>query len=145
MKCFHCEKAIEGKSWIHLENIIEEKDDGYIRVERHICDYSCYKRLSEESRLPKNMWSHLVNKDDFLGRDMIRPVINHKKKQFEYLSHNEIENLSDYEKEKYTIEKDKQIHINPDINMIHEELLKEDMRTEALEESGSESDYNEDY
>ena len=51
----------------------------------------------------------------------------------------------DVEKETYMKGKDQQFYLNPDIQIIHEEILEEDMRTAELEENTSESEYCDDY
>jgi hypothetical protein len=141
MQCYHCNKAIT-KSWLHLQNIPVEEEDGITsKVDKHICGYSCYKRLIESNSLPNNLWSHIVNKSDYDG--LIRPVIKQTKKNFEYLTLSEIQNMKDHDKAKYYEEKDKQIEINQELVMFREELEEEEYRTSCIEGS-SESDYNED-
>jgi hypothetical protein len=140
MQCYHCKKAIT-KSWLHLENISVVEDDGNPLVDKHICGYSCYKRLIESNSLPKDLWSHIVNKSDYEG--LIRPIIKQTKKNFEYLTLSEIQIMTDSDKEKYYKEKENQIEINPELAIFREELEEEEYRTSCLEGS-SESDYNED-
>ena len=83
MSCFHCQKTIQGKPWIHLEKIpSKDEDDKDILVNKYICGYSCYKRLRENRILPRDLWSHIVNKEDYNG--LIRPVPMIKIKSFEY-------------------------------------------------------------
>jgi len=141
MLCYHCKKAIT-KSWLHLENISVVEDDGNPLVDKHICGYSCYKRLIESNSLPKDLWSHIVNKSDYEG--LIRPIIKQTRKNFEYLTLSEIQIMTDSDKEKYYKEKANQIEINPELAIFREELEEEEYRTSCLEGS-SESDYNDDY
>ena len=139
MQCYHCNKEIT-KSWLHLQNISVEEEGIISDVDKHICGYSCYKRLIENNTLPKDLWSHIVNKSDYDG--LIRPIMKQTKKNFEYLTLSEIQTMTDSDKEKYYKEKGNQIEINPELAMIREELEEEEYRTSCLEES-SESDYNE--
>ena len=139
MQCYHCTKEIT-KSWLHLQNISVEEDGITSNVDKHICGYSCYKRLIESNSLPSNLWSHIVNKSDYDG--LIRPVVKQTKKNFEYLTLSEIQNMKDHDKAKYYEEKDKQIEINQELVMFREELEEEEYRTSCIEGS-SESDYNE--
>ena len=149
MLCYHCNATIDIH-WMNITNILEggevgeggEEDEGKY-VNKHVCGYSCYKRLSESGSLPKPLWKNIINKEDFQG--YLRPVSRSQKKRFEYLSHDEIKTLTDVEKETYMKEKDQQFYLNPDVQIIHEEILKEDMRTAELEENTSESDYYDDY
>ena len=138
MQCYHCEKDIT-KSWLHLENISVE-DDGYkSNVDKHICGYSCYKRLIETKSLPNDLWSHTVNKSDYEG--LLRPVMEQKKTDFEYLTLNEIWELKESCRKRYYEEKDKQIEINPELAIFREELEQEEYRTSCVEGS-SESEYS---
>ena len=92
MNCYHCENLIT-KSWLHLQNIPVEKDGIISNVDKHICGYSCYKRLNEKNIIPKDLWSHTVNRSDYDG--LIRPIMKQSKKTFEYLTLSEIQNLKE--------------------------------------------------
>jgi hypothetical protein len=141
-QCFNCSKIID-KSWLHLQNMPQASSSETGLVDRHICGYSCYKRLTEQSALPIKLWSHIVNKSDYEG--LIRPVYQVKKKDFEYLTLQEIKSLSDSDKEQYFMEKEDQIEICPLMKKIREDINIEDERTSYLEEVSSESDWNDDY
>jgi hypothetical protein len=138
MQCYHCEKDI-SKSWLHLQNVSVEEEGITSNVDKHICGYSCYKRLIENDILPKNLWSHTVNKSDYDG--LIRPVMKQTKKNFEYLTLNEIWELKESCRKRYYEEKDKQIEINPELAIFREELEQEEYRTSCVEGS-SESEYS---
>ena len=85
MNCCHCHKTINEKPWLHLTNIVSlNEDKGQMLVDKYICGYSCYKRLYESDSLPKKLFPHIVNKEDYEG--LIRPVPRIKKKEFTYLS-----------------------------------------------------------
>ena len=156
MQCYHC-KLTTDIPWMNITNVLEEDEIGEGNdgegvedvigevkyVNKHICGYSCYKRLSESGSLPKPLWKNIINKEDFQG--YLRPVSRYQKKRFEYLSHDEIKILTDVEKETYMKEKEQQFYLNPDIQIIHEEILEEDMRTAELEDNTSESEYCDDY
>ena len=142
MQCFHCEKTIHGKPWNHLTNILDKNEEGNeIFTDKYICDYLCYCRLRENNKLPSNLWQHIVNKEDYKG--LISPVIT-QNKEFQYLTHREIQNLDEDEREKYYNERDEQIVFNPEYLEIQKELEIEDMRTEEIEEYSMSSD-NDDY
>ena len=132
MECFHCHNSIEDNSWLHLTNISTfNEDKEKILIEKHICGYSCYKRLRESNSLPKELWFHIVNKHDYDG--LIRPVIRKEKETFEYLARNEIQQLNDVDQSIYYSKKAEQIHMNPITEMIHDEIDEEDERTAYLE------------
>jgi hypothetical protein len=118
-----------------------EKDGIISNVDKHICGYSCYKRLNEKNIIPKDLWSHTVNRSDYDG--LIRPIMKQSKKTFEYLTLSEIQNLKESDRDKYYEEKDKQIEINQELVMFRVELEQEEYRTTRVEAS-SDSDYNED-
>jgi len=144
MSCFHCQGIIQGEAWIHLGKLpSKDKDDKDIFVNKYICGYSCYKRLNENDMLPRDLWSHIVNKEDYKG--LIRPVPMKMKKSFEYLTAKEIYDLSDIEREKYLEEKESQVELNPNVTEIYDEILVEDERTAYLEEMSSGEELSDDY
>tara|TARA_B110000967_G_scaffold209546_1_gene266189 strand:+ start:3589 stop:3954 length:366 start_codon:yes stop_codon:yes gene_type:complete len=114
-----------------------------ITIEKYICGYSCYKRLSESNSIPRKLWPHIVNKSDYDG--LIRPIVIQKPKGFEYLTVEEINILSDSEKDNYYREKEEQIEICPLTKQIRDDINMEDERTSYIEAHSSESDYNDDY
>lgn len=139
MQCFHCQKIINGKPWNHLTNILDTDDkDNEIYTDKYICGYTCYRRLTETNRLPKNLWSHLVNKEDY--KDLISPTIYKNKEMFQYLTHSEIQEMDEEHREKYYIEREKQISFDPIYDKIQEEIEMEDLRTVEIENYISEND-----
>ena len=142
MQCLHCQKSIIGKPWNHLTNILDVDEEGKEKyTDKYICGYICYRRLRENNKLPSNLWDHIVNKEDYKG--LISPVIT-QNKEFQYLTHREIQNLDEDERENYYNERDEQIVLNPEYLEIQKELEMEDIRTEAIEEYSISSD-NDDY
>ena len=118
-----------------------DDEDRETFTDKYICDYLCYCRLRENNVLPSNLWQHIVNKEDY--KDLISPVIT-KNYEFQYLTHREIQNMNEDEREKYYNERDEQIVLNPEYLEIQKELEMEDIRTEAIEEYSISSD-NDDY
>jgi len=140
MNCSHCHKIMNEKSWLHLTNIKSlNKEKEEILVDKHICGYSCYKRLYESGSLPKNLSQHIVNKEDYEG--LIRPVPRIKDSKFTYLSYDEIQNLPENERELYHEQMEKQIHINPILSEIYDEIH-EDERDIYMIENDSSSEYS---
>ena len=135
MNCIHCNKLIQDKPWLHLS----EKDNS--EIDKYICGYSCFKRSKESNILPKNYT--IVNKEDYEG--LICPVIRKKQKIFEYLTLNEIRELTDIEREKYYLEADNQIYINPILYEIHNEIINEDKYSDMIENNISDSELIDDY
>ena len=145
MNCFHCHKSMSGKPWLHLIDIPsfnEEKE--VISTEKHICGYSCYKRLYDSDSLPKKLSPHIVNKEDY--KDLIRPVPRIKREEFTYLSFDEIQNLPEEQRELYHEQRESQIHINPIFSVIHDEIIEEEERIYMIEnDNSSENSYIDDY
>jgi len=132
MKCLHCQKIINGKPWNHLTNILDTDEEGNeIYTDKYICGYICYRRLSEGNKLPKNLWSYIVNKEDYKG--LISPIISKNKGIFQYLTHSEIQEMDVDEREKYYSEKEDQLLFDPIYKEIREEIEREDMRTTEIE------------
>jgi hypothetical protein len=117
--------------------MLDWDDDGKEKyIDKYICGYICYRRLSECNILPNNLWDHIVNKEDYKG--LISPVIT-QNKEFQYLTHREIQNMNEDERENYYNERDEQIVLNPEYLEIQKELEMED-----IEEYSISSD-NDDY
>lgn len=132
MNCLHCQKIINEKPWNHLTNILDmDKEGNEIYTDKYICGYICYRRLSETNKLPKNLWSHLVNKEDYKG--LISPVISKNKEMFQYLTHSEIQGMDIDERDKYYSEKEDQLIFDPICKEVREEMEREDMRTAEIE------------
>ena len=128
MSCIICKKPNEA--WLLLKN-----DKLYMDVEgRNIgetiqmCSYLCTRQC--DTKLPTN-YSHLVmNKEDFC---YLRPVVSKKNSQFEILTYEEIQSMTDIEKENYYQQKDKNISLDAYKDELYEELEREDMNTFSIE------------
>ena len=144
MNCWYCEKYINDKPWDHLKNIDDVSEDGEnIKVEKYVCSYKCCRRLHGERRFPKNLWSHIVNKEDYKG--LISPIIPRKGNEFCLLTHDELKCMDVDDIEKYYQEKDEQLCMDHELEKIHDEILNEDIRTEFLERDSSSDEYLDDY
>ena len=114
MKCWNCEKSIEGKPWDHLKDICEESEDGKIlKVEKYVCSYKCCRRLHDNHMFPPNLWQHIVNKEDYKG--LISPIIPKEKQSgFQHLSHEELKNMDVDDIDKYYQERDEYLCMDPE-------------------------------
>ena len=144
MQCWHCEKNIITKPWDHLENIDDVSEDGKnIKVDKYVCSYRCCKRLHEERRFPKNLWQHIVNKEDYKG--LISPIVPKKNNEFCLLTHDELKDMDVEDVEKYYNEREDVLYLNPELIKIHDEIINEDKRTEYLECDSGSDEYYDDY
>ena len=144
MNFLHCKKSISDKPWLHLSKcLVIDSETNSSEIERYICGYSCFKRLSQSNTLPLKLWDYIINKEDYKG--LIRPEPRIMKKSFEYLTLNEIQELNDIEREKYYLELDNQIHINPILSKIQDEIIDEDMNSYMIENDISDSEFIDDY
>jgi len=146
MFCYNCSDPIKSKTWLHLRNIKDsdpdddQDDPSHRPSDKHICGYSCWKRLDEKGSLPTKLWPHIVNKSDYAG--LIRPItVVTAAKVFEYLVSDEIYSLTDSERDAYFMEKDDQIEIDSFRNDIRDEMNIEDARTAYIEDAYWESGY----
>ena len=153
MLCYNCSDQINGSPWLHLRNIKDQSSDhssdqssdvdrGDKHLsDKHVCGYSCWKRLDEKGSLPVKLWPHIVNKSDYDG--LIRPItLFSTTKVFEYLDSDEIDLLTDSERDAYFMEKEGQIEIDSFRDEIREEMNIEDARTAYIEDAYSESGYD---
>lgn len=120
-KCSHCFKEM-NKSWIEYNNNI------------NLCSYICYNRYSENNQYDKS-WNNIKNKEDFQEYLNLVPVIPKliNNNNFKYLSLQEINKMSDDEKNKYFELKNNQFYIDELSYSINEEIFNEDKRTRELE------------
>ena len=125
MQCLYCQKNIHKNPWNHLTNLDEETNK-----DKYICSYVCYKRLSESNKIPKNLWPHIVNQEDYI--DIINPVLP-KEKEFQYLTHDELLEMNDKQRENYFKIKDEQIEYDSELTKIREDNEKEDKYIYELE------------
>ena len=129
--CHNCRNQCET-SWMIMKNDGIIKDTEKVKAPEmiHHCSYLCYS--ADRGNLPKKLWHLVQNKEDFSEP---RPVtLSQKKKEFQYLSFEEIQRLSEDQKETYYQDKDYHMLMNPDVGEIYNELEKEDERTYYLEE-----------
>ena len=153
--CFHCQKCYGHKSWLTLQCVPvskehlrshspedEDNEDKMKNINAHICSYLCYR--GSRDKFPNKIWSYIVNKEDYEG--LIRPVMMPKKKnRFEFLTHAEIQELGDTQRDDYYKEKEKFCEFNEKIAEIHDELAVEDERTRRMESEINGSSDNDDY
>ena len=136
--CQHCNKICDD-SWIILknDNIILDTEDKKAPKFLHYCSYICHNR--QRPNLPKSIWNLVENKNDF-NLDLV-PIVKKQKKEFQYLTFNEIQNLSEEDKHNYYLEKDNQIDTYR--KSIYDELEREDEYTSYLENNND--SYSDDY
>ena len=77
-----------------------------------------YCPLLRANKIPKNLWPHIVNKEDYI--DIINPVLP-KEKEFQYLTHDEILEMNDKQRENYFKKKDEQIEYDSELTKIRED------------------------
>ena len=129
-KCYICKgdcnkKVYDEKSWIIIKNM-NYIDDYHPEI--HFCSYLCF--VHNKNIFPTDYWKSVMNKEDF---NDIRPIQNKTNKLFNYLSYEELIQLTDQQKTEYFTEKEKQIEINPIISSIYDELYLEDCKTYEYE------------
>jgi len=84
--CYGCNKVIETKPWMS----VDYPDD---KIMFHVCDYLCSVKLHNKLG-SGNYWDKIVNKEDFIGIDFLRPTIPIVKKKT-YLSDVQIEVINE--------------------------------------------------
>jgi len=144
MSCFLCNKNfVKNKPWLILINdsLYIDEDNQPIGETIQFCSYLCSRKYTKG--LP-NWGNYIVNKVDFEPYYLC-PIIKKPMKEFEYLTIQEIQSLTEEEKKEYYSEREKFGLNNTDKDMIYRELEKEDMTTYLIELEGeysSESDYD---
>tara|TARA_B110000902_G_C13853521_1_gene416165 strand:- start:32 stop:394 length:363 start_codon:yes stop_codon:yes gene_type:complete len=92
------------------------------------CSYLCTRKC--DIKLPGDYSGLVLNKEDF---DYMRPVLLRQKKKFEFLTYEEIQKMTDTEKETYYFQKEENITIDPLIAQVYEDMDLEDMKTFHIE------------
>jgi hypothetical protein len=120
-KCSYCFKEM-NKPWIEYNNNI------------NLCSYICSNRYSENNHYDKS-WNNIKNKKDFEKYLNLVPILPKRNNinDFQYLSLEEINKMSDDEKIKYFESKNNQFYIDELSYSINEEIYNEDKRTYELE------------
>jgi len=128
MSCIICKSP--DKAWLLLNN-----DKLYMDVEGknigetiQTCSYLCTRKC--DNKLPSNYSRLVMNKDDFC---YLRPIVSKKTYEFEILTYEEIQSMTDNEKDNYYNEKDKHISLDARKQELYEELEREDMNTFSIE------------
>lgn len=141
MSCVICKKSSDPWLLLKNENIYTDEENKPIGETIQSCSYSCCRKLY--TILP-DKFSHLVlNKEDFNYWTV--PVLPKKTKKFEILTYEEIQKMTDLEKENYYREKEYIIELDTQKMDLYKELEEEDMNTyciETIEGTTSESDYD---
>ena len=139
MKCIVCHSRKEP--WAILKNNgLHTNEDGHnIGQMIHLCSYSCNNQF--KTCLKEKQWGELlINREDFCW---IMPTIKKKDKKFEYLTVQEIQYMTEDQKENYYNERDNHLLLDNDMRDIYNELDNQDIQTMMIEEEeSSESDYD---
>lgn len=138
MNCHQCAKKLESKSWLHL----------FKTTDTYLCCYSCVKKSDI-----KGYWDYIVNTEDYAGiinPYMSNPYILTDKNNFNFMTPNEIDNLSVLEKVNYQKEYDEYVSLNPEKAAEEYHQMMEELYINEIEEeyyiSDSDSDgYTDDY
>ena len=143
MNCFACNKKCNGKPWLTLKNdsLYTDEEGNSIGKTIQFCSYLCSRKYTKD--LP-NWGNYIVNKADFEPY-YLRPILKKTEKEFEYLTIQEIQSLTEEEKKEYYTEREKFGLNNTEKDMIYRELEQEDMNTYLIElenEYSSESEFD---
>ena len=137
--CLNCNQ--KGNPWIVFQNkgLRTDEDGNNIGKNVYCCSYLCSKNY--RPGLPKNYGQLIVNREDFCW---IMPVMNQREKEFEHLTLQEIQQLSDSERETYYESRDNHIALDSNKQELYRELEEQEYNTMLLEEdsSTSESEYD---
>ena len=121
MYCSECNKKLKEKPYFIIPNLIPNK-------KIYLCHFKCYQIYNNSNKIPKNMW--FLNGYGTLFHPM---NIKIQDKKFEYLTLNEINEMTDIEKEKYYFEKEQNDLLDPFRSELYNELYQEDKRISNIE------------
>ena len=124
--CHNCQKMIHGKPWISLDNPSQSEDQTSI----HYCGFICHK--SHASLYPTRTWDEILNKEDF---NQPRPILEKTEKpMFNYLSYEELQELSEDQIDLYYDLVGAQSYLNNFRYEVIQEIEAEDKRVREIEE-----------
>jgi len=127
--CIYCKST--SPAWLLLKN-----DNLYVDVNKNnigetiqTCSYLCTQRCKHN--FPKNYGNLIINKEDF-KYDLI-PIVKREKKEFEFLTYEEIQNLDINERNEYYTKRDDYVSMDASKLELYEEIEKEEMKTFYIE------------
>lgn len=122
--CEHCKKHIQGKPWISFS------PDTSSDPEIHCCGYLCHKAMVSQHPCS---WEHVINKEDF---NEPRPLImaSSENPMFEYLSYEELRELSEDQIDLYYDLVGSQSYLNNFRYEVIQEIEAEEKRVREIEE-----------
>jgi len=136
MNLCHCCLNVCEQSWMILknENLVEDTEEQKAPQFLHYCSYLCH--VGDRPNLPSSIWHLVQNKGDF-NKDP-RPITLSRKKEFQFLDYEEIQELTDFEKDEYYKTKNNQM--DTDKMKFYEDQVKEDARTAQIAYGEDDSD-----
>ena len=124
--CNCCNHTKYGKPWVLFRHF----DDNI----HNICSYLCYKSINMDD---KDLWSKVVNKDDFID---LRPILPSKSTEFVFLTEKELLNYDDNSLNKYYNDLNKYYMKNPERASMQMEIMAECECSDTSESEYSTSD-----
>jgi len=97
-RCECCNMRGHGKPWAIYKDVIK----------KNICSYLCYGKMNMTD---KNLWSKVINKNDFFD---LRPILPDKKNDFMILTNEELMKLDDKSLKKYYERLNVYYYMNPE-------------------------------
>ena len=142
MTCIICKTTGEPYLLLNNDQLYVNEEGQNIGKTIQTCSYLCTRQC--QKHIPHNYSPYVLNKEDFC---YLRPQTSKKEDKFELLTFDEIQNLTDSEKEIYYSGKEKYMGLDTQKIELYDEIEREDMNTFLIENdgmTGSESD-NDDY
>lgn len=138
MNCHLCKK--QNEPWLILRNdyLYTDDDNKPIGKTLQFCSYLCSKKYT---KTVSNYGNLIINKDDFKSYYLCPLIQKREEKEFEYLTIEEIQKLSDEKKQDYYSEREKIGYFNSEKDMIYKELEMEEINTYLIE---NKEDYSSD-
>ena len=144
--CIHCGSTKPGWLILKNENIYVDTNGKNIGETIQTCSYICTRRC--EDKFPPKYGRLILNKHDFEYN--LIPIVPKQKNKFEVLSYEEIQNMSEIERNNYYTQKENELIIDSDLVKIYDEIENEEKNTYDIEQdllinSGEEEFYSDDY
>ena len=138
--CECCKNTKYGNPWVIFRPSVVFKPSVYKLCEENhtdnICSYLCYKSMNVED---KDLWSKVVNKDDFID---LRPILPNKRCEFIFLTEKELLHFDDNRLIEYYNDLNNYYMENPERASMQMEIMENcDITDSESEYSASDEEY----
>ena len=129
LHCIHCNSTKPAWLLLKNDNIYVDINKNNIAETIQMCSYLCTQKCKHN--FPKNYGNLILNKEDF--KYSLIPIRNKDRKEFEFLTYEEIQELDINEKNEYYKQRDDYVSMDASKLEFYDEVEKEEMKIFYIE------------